>query len=346
VANVRPWLLLCDKLFRLSVNSRALVAGYLVVALAADSVRYQLEIDATGASNSMQNISQETLRRLILAIPPPAEQLDILEFLDRETAKIDGLVAKKQRLIDLLLEKRSALITRVVTRGLDANVPMKDSGVDWLGQIPAHWEVSRLGEAMQLVMDFRGRTPLKLSMNWGGDIPAISAVNVRDGHIDLSRGVNYGSKKLHDRWMTQGPTHRGDIVFTTEAPLGNVAMVPDDGQYILSQRVVMLRSRPKRIKPEYLFQFLKSPPFRQGIESRATGSTAEGVKRRHLMSMAVCVPPIDEQAAISAWLVDQVNAIERVVPTIQEAIGLVGEFRIALISAAVTGKIDVRQEVT
>ena len=258
---------------------------------------------------------------------------------------MDARVAKKERLIELLQEERTALITRTITKGLDPNVPMKDSGVEWLGEIPEHWNVMPLGQAMQLVMDFRGRTPLKLGMDWGGDIPAISAGNVRDGHLDLSLGINYGSSQLHDRWMTQGPTQAGDIVFTTEAPLGNVAMLADDRQYILSQRVVLLRPRPEQVDATYLFHFLRSSAFCQGVESRATGSTAEGVKRRYLMSMPICVPPLEEQRSLSRRLGHQVSALEQVLPAMQQAVRFLQELRTALISAAVTGKIGARQEV-
>lgn len=294
------------------------------------------------AAHGTRVIRMDRWRAVTAPVPPEGEQRAIVAFLNRETAKIDALVARKERLIELLQEQRTALITRAVTKGLDPNVPMKDSGVEWLGAIPAHWEMSRLGEAMQLVMDFRGRTPLKLGMDWGGDIPAISAVNVRDGHFDFDRGVNYGSQNLHDRWMTQGRMQDGDIVFTTEAPLGNVAMVPDERQYILSQRVVLLRPRLNRFRADYLFHFLRSSAFRQGVDSRATGSTAEGIKRRYLMSMAVCIPPLEEQSAINALVSARANAIERLVPAIRAAIDRLRELRTALISAAVTGKIDVR----
>jgi type I restriction enzyme S subunit len=119
VTHVRPRLLLCDKLYRLSVNLRSLAAAYLVVALAADSVRYQLEIDASGASNSMQNISQETLRRLVLALPPVQEQVDILAAVERETTKIDALVTNVRDAINRLKELRTALISAAVTGKID-----------------------------------------------------------------------------------------------------------------------------------------------------------------------------------------------------------------------------------
>ncbi len=300
--------------------------------------------------NAQENIygapllNGERIANAHLLSPPLTEQRAIAAFLDGETAKMDALVVKKARLIELLQEERTALITRAVTQGLDPNVPMKDSGVEWLGQIPVGWEAKRLGQAMERVMDFRGRTPLKLGMDWGGEIPAISAVNVREGHLDLSRGVNYGSEALHDRWMTQGPTRRNDVLFTTEAPLGNVALVPDDKLYILSQRVVLLRPDSNRLTPEYLQRFLISFAFRQGIEAQATGSTAEGVKRRYLMAMSVCVPRVEEQRAIAAFLDLETARIDALITKVRDAIDRLRELRTALIVAAVTGKIDVREK--
>ncbi|MGH9381056.1 MAG: restriction endonuclease subunit S [Thermoanaerobaculia bacterium] len=162
---------------------------------------------------------------------------------------------------------------------------------------------------------------------------------------DLSRGVNYGSQELHDRWMAQGPTQKGDVLFTTEAPLSNVALVPDDNQHILSQRVVLLRPVPAHLIPPYLQRFLICSAFRQGIELQATGSTAEGVKRRYLMAMAVCVPQLEEQRAIAAFLDRETARIDSLIAKVGDAVERLKELRTALISAAVTGKIDVRKEV-
>jgi type I restriction enzyme S subunit len=212
----------------------------------------------------------------------------------------------------------------------------KDTGVEWLGEIPTHWGIMRLGQVMQSIMDFRGRTPRKVGMDWGGDIPAISAVNVRDGYIDLSRGVNYGSQALHDRWMSQGPTRIGDIVFTTEAPVGNVALLPDEKQYILSQRVVLLRPSREHFGSQYLRYYLSSSAFRQGVESQATGSTAEGIKRRYLMAMQVCLPPIDEQIAMAAVFDRETAKIDALVAKKERLIELLQEKRVALITRAVT----------
>lgn len=305
--------------------------------------REQLVFFST-TTTGLGNLNGSILGSICVPVMSPDEQRAIVAFLDHETAKIDALLARKERLIELLQEKRAALITRAVTRGLNPNAPMKDSGVEWLGEIPAHWEVKALGKTLSSLMDFRGRTPTKLGMEWGGEIPAVSAVNVRDGVLDLSRGVNSGNQALHDRWMAQGPTRKGDVLFTTEAPLGNTAVVPNDELYILSQRVVLFRTDSSQVVPEYLQRFLSCSRFRQGVEAWATGSTAEGVKRRYLMAMPVCVPPVGEQHAIAVFLERETSGTNTLIAKIREAIDRLKEFRTALISAAVTGKIDVREE--
>ncbi|MDQ6771314.1 MAG: restriction endonuclease subunit S, partial [Gemmatimonadota bacterium] len=302
-----------------------LTAAYAAYVLRAPYFVERVVANSKGVS--FPAINESEMATYELATPPEPEQRAIAAFLDRETARIDTLVAKKERLIALLLEQRTALITCAVTKGLKPNIPMKESGVDWLGDIPAHWEVKQLRQAVVTLMDFRGRTPTKLGMDWGGDIPAISAVNVREGYLDLSRGVNYGSQELHDRWMGQGPTRKGDVLFTTEAPLGNVALVPDDNRYILSQRVVLLRPHAAQMMPEYLYRLLISSAFRQGVELMATGSTAEGVKRRYLMAMAVCVPQLGEQCAIAVFLDGETTRIDALIAKVRDAIDRLIELR-------------------
>lgn len=127
------------------------------------------------------------------------------------------------------------------------------------------------------LFDFRGRTPKKLGLDWGGTIPALSALNVQDGRITI-RGANLGSDALYARWMTRGDCRQGDVLFTTEAPLGNVAQIPDNERYILSQRVILLRAQAEVCSNDYLAQVLRSPVFAEILRRHATGSTAQGIK--------------------------------------------------------------------
>ena len=159
-------------------------------------------------------------------LPPFPEQRAIVNFLDHQTTKIDTLVAKRRALIEKLKEKRTALISQTVTRGLppdaarsaglDPNPPLKPSDIEWRGDVPVGWTIVPLNRCMEKFFDFRGRTPKKLGMDWANEgIPAISASNVQMNKIDIS-STNFGSQELYSKWMTLGDVHYGDVVMTSE----------------------------------------------------------------------------------------------------------------------------------
>lgn len=142
-------------------------------------------------------------------------------------------------------------------------------------------------------------------MDWGGgDIPALSARNVKMGFIDFDEECNLGSESLYKRWMTNGDAARDDIVFTTEAPLGNVALIPDDQRYILSQRTILLKTDSARVHSRFLFQLMLSDRFQQLLAENASGSTAQGIQRKKFEALRIACPPVVEQRAIAAALSD------------------------------------------
>src|SRR5437879_5625949 len=158
-----------------------------------------------------------------MMLPTLQEQHNIATFLDYETARINALIAKKERLIELLQEKRAALISHAVTKGLDPTMPMKDSGVDWLGEIPAHWEVLQLRRVVDKFVDYRGATPTKVI----GGVPLITARNIKNGAIDFTLSQEYISEKEYSERMVRGFPELGDVLVTTEAPLGEMAQIID-----------------------------------------------------------------------------------------------------------------------
>ena len=174
-----------------------------------------------------------------------------------------------------------------------------------VGVIPEDWETDTLLSISCQIMDFRGRTPKKLGMEWGsGDIPALSAGNVRMGFVDFEEECYFGSEQLYRRWMTKGDLAKDDIAFTTEAPLGNVALVPDNRRYILSQRTVLLRIDHKRVSSRFIFQVMLSGGFQRMLADYASGSTARGIQRKKFERLCVPIPPLHEQGAIAAALSD------------------------------------------
>ena len=291
-------------------------------------------------AGGQKRISDDFIRNFHHPLPSLSEQCAIAAFLDRETAKIDALVASKERLIELLQEKRIALITRAVTRGLDPNVPVKDSGVEWLGEIPTHWAVCRLRRVVSKFVDYRGKTPEKSPSG----VPLVTAKNIKNQSIDFSLSEEFIPEDLCAQWMVRGLPARGDVVITTEAPLGESAQVRDTG-IALAQRVVLLKVNTSKITNDYLKYHFVSDSGRMELCTRATGSTALGIKASHLKASLVAVPPTCEQEQISRTVDSGIAAVDLLIAKVQEVIDHLKEFRTALISTAVTGKIDVREVV-
>lgn len=255
------------------------------------------------------NLSKGLIDGLEISTPPLPEQQKIAAILTAVDDKLD-IIARQ---IEASQTLKRGLMQTLFSRGIgtqDADghwVPhtvFKDSE---LGEIPVGWTVAPLGELIEKLIDFRGRTPKKLGMDWGGGvIPALSANNVRMGYIDFDRECYLGSDELYAAWMVQGDTRKNDLVFTMEAPLGNVALIPDDRKYILSQRVVLLRAN-QRIKHSYLFQYLRSDTFGKILEANSTGTTAKGIQQKRLVQLPVVLPPPEEQGRIA----DMLGAIDR-----------------------------------
>jgi type I restriction enzyme S subunit len=179
------------------------------------------------------------------------------------------------------------------------------------GLIPSDWTDTHFKECVQSYIDYRGRTPRKLGLDWGGgDILALSANNVQMGRIDQAREANYGSEELYRKWMTQGECERGDIVLTMEAPLGNVAQIPDSRRYILSQRVLLVKPTAN-VRRDFLACYMRGTGFQRLLTLNATGSTAQGIQRKRLDELPVGIPPrVLEQDAIAETLSDADALIE------------------------------------
>jgi type I restriction enzyme S subunit len=328
---------------------RACYAGYLIrfranrsqifpefLAHFATSSFYWDWLSSSFIQATIQNVSAERYANLVIPLPSLDEQRAIATFLDRETAKLDALIAKHERLIELLQEKRTALISHAVTKGLDPSAPMKDSGVPWMGQIPAHWQVFQLRRVAEFV-DYRGATPEKVPFG----IPLVTARNIKNGAINLDLAPDFIREEDYDGWMVRGFPEVGDVLVTTEAPLGESAQVVDP-KIALAQRIILLKADKCRITNDYLKYYLASQSGQGELWSRATGSTAIGIKAYHLKEALLTVPPINEQQAIAASLDRETAKLDALIARVRQGIEKLREYRAALISAAVMGKIDVR----
>ena len=286
----------------------------------------------------------QTNTRVILntqvPIVPYQEQTQIANFLDRKTQQIDELIRVKERKIELLQEYRASLINQAVTKGLDPNVEMRPSGVEWIGEIPKAWNTVPLTKYLESIIDYRGRTPEKTE---SGRF-LVTAKNVKNGQLDYQISREFTSEPEYQKIMTRGIPQMGDVLFTTEAPLGQVANV-DDPSIALAQRIIKLRPKSDLLNPYFLKYWLLSPSFQSDLQRYATGSTVLGIKASKLCLLKLNLPPLKNQAQIANFLDHKTKQIDELRSSEEQTIKLLKEYRQSLISAVVTGKIDVRGEV-
>jgi len=301
-----------------------------------------LSLNDYSQSAAQPGLAVETIGTIPVPIPQMEDQHSVALFLDRETVRIDALVAKKERLIGLLQERRTALITRAVTKGLDPNVPLKDSGVEWLGQIPAHWTVSRLRHVCSLLRDGTHQPPPRVVDGY----PLLSVRNLVDRRLTRLPDDSMISESDFRALKRSFDVLENDVLLAVVgATLGKVAIVGPTEPFTIQRSVAVLRPRPATIQHEFLAYFLESAPF-QGLLWKSTGYSAQpGIYLGALASFEMLVPTIGEQTSIVESLRRSLGYLDRLLRRVGDAIELLMELRVALISAAVTGKIDVREEV-
>jgi len=299
-------------------------------------------VDMLCSKATISHFTAEKVAEVPFIAPPLPEQEAIAAFLDRETAKIDALIAKKQRLIELLEEKRQALITQAVTKGLDPNVPMKDSGVGWLGEIPRHWDVARTKHLCRLES---GHTPSRDHPEYWEDckIPWFTLSDVwqlRDGWIEQITDTKEKVSELGLAHSSARLLPKHTVIVSRTASVGfsavmgcPMATTQDFANWICGPGM----------RPFYLLYVFRS--MVQEFKRLTMGSTHQTIYMPDVGRFAAPVPPPREQDDIVAHVRRKTRSIKRLQARMGNAIGHLREYRTALISAAVTGKIDVRDEV-
>ena len=300
---------------------------------------FLLQQNSPGAAGRNKTLNQAALLKEEVRLPSAAHQRAIADFLDRKTTAIDALIEKKQRLLGLLAEKRAALINQAVTKGLDPSAPMKDSGIPWIGEIPAHWVMHRLRRVVRRFVDYRGRTPEKVE----DGIPLITAGAVRDGKVDHTRAPEWVSEEVYGHLVKRGRPEMGDLLFTSEAPLGEVGLI-EDPHVACAQRIIMFKVERMRVDPSFLRLHFLSASGRGEICSRASGSTAEGIRADRLKMSLVPTPPVEEQKRISDHVAAETHGFKEIAHSVVKQIDRLQEYRQALITAAVTGQLGIPEE--
>ncbi len=273
-----------------------------------------LRLDSYSKDSAVPGLAREDAYENLIPYCLPDEQRAIAAFLDRKTAHIDALIAKKERQIELLQEKRAALISHAVTKGLDPSVPMKDSGIEWLGEVPEHWNVQSLKTVALLQ---RGHD-LPAQERQLGDIPVVSSS---------------GTFSYHAEAKAKGP----GVVTGRYGTIGKIIYV--DRDYWPLNTTLYVKDFHGN-SPRFIYYLLMILPF----DAFSDKSAVPGVDRNDLHRLLVTCPPLDEQTVVVAYLDRETTKLDALTAKVRESIERLQEYRTALISAAVTGKIDVRGE--
>ena len=287
------------------------------------------------------NISQEIVKNLRVFAPNIATQKSIAHFLDRKTTAIDTLIAKKQRLIQLLEEKRTALINQAVTKGLNPNAPMKKSGISWIGKIPEHWEARRLKFVLQRIVDCKNRTPVYIDE---GEYAVVRTTNVRKGKF-LFDNLLRTDHANYKEWTQREIPQAGHIIFTREAPAGEACTVPESLKLCLGQRTMLFVPNEKLLTSEFLLLSIYGGGVDSFVKSVSAGSTVSHLRIEQVGDLPMFIPPLKEQVSISKEVQKKLSNQEILIHKTQHSIEKLQEYRRSTITATVTGKLDI-QEVT
>lgn len=284
-------------------------------------------------------LNQELIKNALLLEPTYEEAYIIANFLDHETAKIDTLIAKQEKLIELLKEKRQAVISHAVTKGLNPDVPMKDSGVEWLGEVPKDWLVSYLNYQLNAIGDVDHYMPESVD----DGIPYVMTGDL----TEFASGIGFDDCKQvsysdYLKLSNKIKNSKGDVIMARYATIGTASYVDVDKNFLVSYSCVTIKPNLSKVLGLYLFYYFKSQAFLQGIQSVINTNTQGNVGINDLKKVKVTLPSLTEQQKIIEYLQSTISKLDHLSEQSRTAIELMKERKTALISAAVTGKIDVR----
>jgi len=322
-------------LARIRPDLRKVLGEYLFRAFRSRGVNDQFRVAANGITRF--GLGKYWLDNGLFPVPPLDEQKAIAAFLDRETARIDALIEKKRRQIELLQEKRSALISHAVTKGLNPNAPMKTSGIEWLESVPAHWELKRVKHLARILRGKFTHRPRNDPRMYDGPYPFIQTGDVSSASKYVRE---YHQTLSEDGFAVSKMFPKGTLVMTIAANVGDMAILdfeacfPDSIVGFVPQRDISL---------DFLYYMFIG--LRPALMSTATLNTQLNLNIDRIASIAGVLPPLKEQLSIVDRLESHSERVNSLVRRIGASISVLREHRVALISAAVTGKTDVRQEV-
>ena len=300
-------------------------------------------IDMLNTSTAVPMLSQAQFSEFKVLIPSDSEQRAIARFLDDKTAQLDQLITQKQQMLALLWEERAALINHAVTKGLDPQAPLRDSGVEWLGEVPAHWEVKRLKHLTVKIGS--GITPKGgAEVYQKSGVPILRSQNIHFDGLRLD-DVAFIEEEVHQS-MNNSQVLPGDVLLNiTGASIGRCYFADETlGEANVNQHVCIVRPN-EAILTKFLWAVLSAELGQEQIQISQNGSGREGLNFENLKKFVIGVPSLQEQQEIMSFVAKEEDKIVETTDTINQEIALLQEYRAALIAEAVTGQLDVRHYV-
>jgi type I restriction enzyme S subunit len=331
------------------VRPRTVHSGFLSYALRESTFVESIVARSVGVSYPAVNAPD--VATIPILLPPTPEQRTIADFLDVQTKKINTLIAKKRAFIEKLKEKRTALISHTVTRGLppaaakaaglNHKPKLKPSGIEWLGDVPVHWAVRPLKIIVsEPITDGPHETPEILD----DGIPFVSAESVRNNRIDFTRKRGFISREDHRKYSLKYSPKRDDIyMIKSGATTGNLAIVDTDDEFNIWSPLAAIRTNKKIASPRYVLHAMNAKEFQTSVQLFWSYGTQQNIGMNVIENLVIPLPPLIEQDAIANYLDRETSKIDRMIKKVEAVIEKLQEYRTALITAAVTGKIDVRK---
>ncbi len=307
--------------------------------LRSPAYKARIKASSTGVVESRLRLYSDDLGRIEAMLPPPDEQAAIVRFLDWADGRLERAIRAKRKVIALLNEQKQAIIHRAVTRGLDPTVPLKPSGITWLGDIPRHWEVRRAKQVCSAIVDCKNRTPALVD---GGECVVVRTTNIRHARFN-QKGSYTTDRRNYEIWTQRGAPRVGDVFFTREAPVGEACLVPPIGNLCMGQRMMYFRPNTAVLDPEFLLHSIYGPVVRRYIEIEANGSTVGHLRLGQVSALPLLWCPIEDQRRIVAHVAIASEPLSKAIARLEREIDLLREYRTRLVADVVTGKLDVRE---
>jgi len=309
--------------------------GYLWYLL--NSNLYTKYIDLTAFGGAQPNISDTDLLRFNTPLPSLNEQKEIADYLDGKTSKIDLLLQKLGRQKELLVEKRSALINKAVTRGLNPDAPMKKTGIEWLPEVPENWDFCSIKHKLNQITDGAHISP---DMD-NGIYPFISTVDITGGKLNFNDCLKT-SKKSYDLLKSQGCNPvTGDVLFSKDGTIGKTAIIEEDKAFVVASSLIIMRPNKKLSETKFLDYLIQSPMVLEQINSFVKGVALKRLSLVNLKKIFMTFPLPSEQKQIAGYLDKQTAKIDLLQSKTNRQIELLKEYRSSLITSAVTGQIKI-----